>query len=295
MAKPKEKKSSILQTSPGLATAIWGPLFWALLNDVAIMEDARNEVIKQKKNGAKQTLPFYFFQHLKQILPCKYCRQSYSKFYRQDPPHSPYIKWVFELHDKVNQKLDKPLSDWSKFKRKCQVYSHFSDAYTFWDIHFMLALNYDPIKKKQFYHQWFEGLDNVLNGLVQYRKYNLAHVQSFFSIPPLSSKVGLLRWLADQYNRTFSTNHPLTFFVEKYIPSIAHNTPEELAQLCGPLLVQCARTNQKNQSRIRSKSRIRHRSHIRSKSRIKNRSRIRKSPTRHTRQSSRYSKLNKKY
>lgn len=42
---------------------------------------------------------------LKDILPCKFCRESTAEFLKQDPPHAPLDKWMYDLHNRVNKKL----------------------------------------------------------------------------------------------------------------------------------------------------------------------------------------------
>jgi hypothetical protein len=42
---------------------------------------------------------------MKDVLPCKYCRASTSEFVGKHPPTKPYGKWLYEIHNMVNNKL----------------------------------------------------------------------------------------------------------------------------------------------------------------------------------------------
>ena len=219
-------------TSPGMSTFIWGPLFWDLMADMAIRMDQTSSNNSKNYNGIWYTL--------KNILPCKYCRQSYRKFIREDPPARPYTKWVCALQNKVNIKLEKPLFEWEKFQRRCHVYGSFSSPTTWWDIHFILALNYDPDQKRAAYSQWFQ-LVPLMSGLLPYVTFQ----NTIIPRSVLSSKLTLLRWLTEEYNHQHQFTQTTEFFVRKYANAIAHKTPEELARLCGPLIVQCQQLDQK--------------------------------------------------
>lgn len=235
----------ILNSSPGMATFIWGPLFWQLLHDVSVVYDKYwNQWDQEQKKKMNS-----FWSILRHILPCKYCRESYKKFFTQDKPSYPFVKWTFELHNKVNAKLKKPLFEQDKFQRKQQVYHSFSSAVTIWDILFILALNYDPIKKKKYYKQWFYFLPELIPYLVKECYYNPSHVQCFIdkAKPNLRSKVTLLNWLSEhsfdnqihseKSNAFLQSEHrDVSDYIMKFAPAISQNTKEEMSQLCGPLI-----------------------------------------------------------
>jgi hypothetical protein len=46
------------------------------------------------------------FTVLGEVLPCKYCRQSTREYIREEPPQNNLALWLYNLHKKVNQKLD---------------------------------------------------------------------------------------------------------------------------------------------------------------------------------------------
>jgi hypothetical protein len=57
---------------------------------------------------------YTFLKNLPYILPCKYCRESLRKFYKESPLRDAYnsvpdklAKWMYEIHNDVNNKLRK--------------------------------------------------------------------------------------------------------------------------------------------------------------------------------------------
>ena len=74
-------------------TRYWGPSGWKLLHSISFSENLPSE--KDYKD---------FFYALAFVLPCKYCRKSYSEYISDDPiTTSP--KWLWRIHNCVNEKL----------------------------------------------------------------------------------------------------------------------------------------------------------------------------------------------
>ena len=73
----------------GIDTRYWGPSGWQLIHFVAFR--------------AKH--PQQFLLGIKDILPCKFCRESTAKFTDELPMMRNTGKWSYELHKKVNHKL----------------------------------------------------------------------------------------------------------------------------------------------------------------------------------------------
>lgn len=55
----------------------------------------------------------FFFTNISEVLPCKYCRESYKNFI-MEIPIEPALKsrklltrWLYKIHNKVNNKLRK--------------------------------------------------------------------------------------------------------------------------------------------------------------------------------------------
>ena len=87
-------------------TRFWGPSGWKLLH--LITYGYPNTPSYQDKTNYG-----VFFNALKYILPCKYCRISLTKFYKQLPieehlsSKETLTTWLFHIHNKVNNKLRK--------------------------------------------------------------------------------------------------------------------------------------------------------------------------------------------
>lgn len=71
-------------------TRAWGPSGWQMLHLIAHYEGDKAK---------------YFFPNLKDILPCKFCRESTAKFLEEMPPKSPADRWLYDFHNRVNKKL----------------------------------------------------------------------------------------------------------------------------------------------------------------------------------------------
>ena len=70
-------------------TSYWGPSAWQLFHTIAF----------------KSPHPEEFLKGIKDIMPCKFCRESSSKFMKELPLKGDAGKWLYELHNKVNNKL----------------------------------------------------------------------------------------------------------------------------------------------------------------------------------------------
>lgn len=87
-------------------TRFWGPSGWKLLH--LITYGYPNTPSNQDKINYG-----VFFNSMKYILPCKYCRMSLTKFYKQIPVEEhlrtkeTLTNWLYQIHNKVNNKLRK--------------------------------------------------------------------------------------------------------------------------------------------------------------------------------------------
>jgi len=94
----------------GLITKIWGPHFWEVLHFVSFGYPI--EPTKQNKKDYKA-----FYLAIGNVLPCKYCRESYCKFITDKDDtrnkltdadlknRDSLTKWVYKLHERVNEKI----------------------------------------------------------------------------------------------------------------------------------------------------------------------------------------------
>ena len=82
-------------------TRYWGPSGWKLLHSITF---SYKEHLKNKY--------YDFFYIIAFLLPCKHCRKSYSEYITNDPidttSKEAFTKWLWRIHNKVNEKLEKP-------------------------------------------------------------------------------------------------------------------------------------------------------------------------------------------
>lgn len=72
--------------------SFWGPSGWELLHLITVTTGG----LKEKKE---------LFSTLGEVLPCKYCRQSAQQFLKEEEPQNNLAVWLYDFHDKVNEKL----------------------------------------------------------------------------------------------------------------------------------------------------------------------------------------------
>lgn len=72
-------------------TRFWGPSAWQLFHLIAHTSPHPHEVLGD----------------IASVLPCRYCRESTAQFVKEMPVGKNAGKWVYDLHNKVNDKLRK--------------------------------------------------------------------------------------------------------------------------------------------------------------------------------------------
>ena len=79
-------------------TRYWGPSGWKLLHSITF---SYQENIKENYKE--------LFELIAYVLPCKFCRKSYSEYIINDPVNisskESLTKWLWRIHNKVNEKL----------------------------------------------------------------------------------------------------------------------------------------------------------------------------------------------
>jgi len=70
-------------------TRFWGPSGWQLFHLIAFFSPQPQELLLMMKD----------------VLPCKYCRESTSQYIRDLPMKRDTGRWMYEIHNKVNDKL----------------------------------------------------------------------------------------------------------------------------------------------------------------------------------------------
>jgi hypothetical protein len=70
-------------------TRFWGPSGWQLFHLIAFRSKHPEEMLLMMKD----------------ILPCKFCRESTAQFTKELPMQKDTGRWLYDLHNKVNHKL----------------------------------------------------------------------------------------------------------------------------------------------------------------------------------------------
>ena len=186
-------------------TRFWGPSGWKLLHSVAYSYPKKPTFDDKRNYGI-------FFNNLKNVLPCKYCRISLKKFIK-NLPIEPYLSsrnklrtWIYHIHNKVNNKLRRQkllktpnpkLKEVDKMyreilKKKCELRG--------WDFIYCIAFNYPKkknsvsIEKMQHYITFFKLLGEV----IPCKKYRKLYNQALSELPVekyIDSRKNLTHWL----------------------------------------------------------------------------------------------------
>ncbi len=98
----------------GLDPTIWGPHYWFFLHTITICYPLRPNSITKKKY-------YEFIQNIPMFIPNESISTYFSKLL-EEYPITPYldtrdsfIRWMWFIHNKVNEKLEKPKISLSQF------------------------------------------------------------------------------------------------------------------------------------------------------------------------------------
>lgn len=113
----------------GLVTDVWGPAMWRAMHSITfgypkVPTDEQKQEYKQ------------YFTLIGKIMPCRYCRDSYSYFIKSNPTilddsvmesRETLTKWLYKIHERVNEKLGKTygktyedvVEEYEKYRAKC--------------------------------------------------------------------------------------------------------------------------------------------------------------------------------
>lgn len=70
-------------------TRFWGPSAWQLFHLIAFRSEHPDDVLNQMKD----------------VLPCKFCRESTTQFVQEHPLRGNPGRWLYDIHNMVNAKL----------------------------------------------------------------------------------------------------------------------------------------------------------------------------------------------
>tara|TARA_B100001057_G_C22813944_1_gene936583 strand:+ start:411 stop:878 length:468 start_codon:yes stop_codon:yes gene_type:complete len=86
---------------------IWGPHFWYVLHITSLN-------YPENPSQYEKRAYYDFYTSIKDILPCKNCKNHYNTYIMQHPINpfldkkTDLIQWVVNIHNFVNKSLDKP-------------------------------------------------------------------------------------------------------------------------------------------------------------------------------------------
>jgi hypothetical protein len=97
-----------------LEPKVWGPHYWFFIHTVAMTYPIRPNAVTKKKY-------YEFIQNLPLFIPVENIAGEFSKLLDKYPV-TPYldnreslIRWTHFIHNKINQKLEKPLISLNEF------------------------------------------------------------------------------------------------------------------------------------------------------------------------------------
>ena len=92
-----------------------------------------------------------FFEYVKYIFPCKYCRISYTEYLEEEPidveNRKTLTKWLWKIHNKVNEKLEVKYND-ASFENVKKRYENYKSVFLFF---------YDLVHHENVVHHTFVG------------------------------------------------------------------------------------------------------------------------------------------
>lgn len=113
----------------GMQTRVWGPAGWIFLHCIA--QNYPQEPTEEQKIEYMR-----FFRCIGNVLPCRYCRESYKDFigeqgtlldYSVMKNRNTFTKWLYKVHNKINKKLgikncvsfEQVTEKYESFRSKC--------------------------------------------------------------------------------------------------------------------------------------------------------------------------------
>jgi hypothetical protein len=106
------KFSKVFREKPGddtgMQTRVWGPGGWLFLHCIA-------QNYPWKPTEEQKVNYLFFFKLVGNVLPCRYCRESYQGFIEDSDTQLninvmesrvTLVKWLYLIHNKVNKKLN---------------------------------------------------------------------------------------------------------------------------------------------------------------------------------------------
>jgi hypothetical protein len=94
---------------------IWGPYLWKFMHYLTL-------AYPDNPTDADKDNLYNFFDSIKEVIPCEKCRYNFQVHLETTPlseeilmDNVEVIKWLFNLHNKVNASLEKPILSYDDF------------------------------------------------------------------------------------------------------------------------------------------------------------------------------------
>jgi len=90
-----------------LDPSVWGPHMWFFLHTIAMSYPLRPNSVTKKKY-------YEFIQNLPMFIPVEHMSGEFTKLLNEYPiqpyldKRESFIRWIWFIHNKINQKLEKP-------------------------------------------------------------------------------------------------------------------------------------------------------------------------------------------
>ena len=113
---------------------VWGPVTWRVLHEASFMLCAEDCIT--------------LFKCMRHLIPCQHCANSYAHYLTILPPdklvsaEKPLSaeKWLWTIHDMVNQKLGRPCPAFSVLCDRSRLQTRFADRWDFVDAMLVMAV-----------------------------------------------------------------------------------------------------------------------------------------------------------
>jgi len=126
------EKFNNMPDNVSMTTSIWGPTIWFFLHTMSLAYPKKIDPINIQHQEIKKSMSS-FFNNLSNVLPCPLCANSYEK-YINDPEflidnnldsRESLFKYIYLLHEKVNDKLGVPKCKRPTIQQAFDYYSRF--------------------------------------------------------------------------------------------------------------------------------------------------------------------------
>lgn len=227
-------------------TKDWGPPTW-------VFEHKLSAYYPEFPDKETKNIYRCFYTKLKDVLPCKYCRESYTNFLTEDGLNIDYhlsnkthfMYWFYKMHNRVNKKLrlqglnNKPDPAFE------EIYHRYLDQVTYWDMIrgmweflYTVVFNY-PIKGEhacmQNFHDFFLMLLRILPNEYGYKTTLLQHFDIQELTVALGSRQALQKWICKldaAVTSDINAKWPIPGARKAYTPQTAYNRFEKFRANC---------------------------------------------------------------